>query len=168
MEPACPSSSFTRRSSRETAARRSSCSAMAASGHPSSRRSSRSSIPGSRAAGGTRAPARGGGGEYGEAWHQAGMRRRKQNVFDDFIAASEYLIQNGYTRPDRFVIQGASNGGILVGAAITQRPELYRAAICGVPIIDMLRYHLVGGGKTWIEEFGSVDDPEDFKVLYAY
>jgi prolyl oligopeptidase len=109
-----------------------------------------------------------GGGEYGEEWHKAGMLRKKQNVFDDFIAASEFLIQNGYTQPERFVIRGGSNGGLLLGAVVTQRPELYRAALCAVPILDMLRYHIVAAGKTWIQEFGSVDDPEDFRVLYGY
>ncbi|HEX6765016.1 MAG TPA: prolyl oligopeptidase family serine peptidase, partial [Polyangiaceae bacterium] len=109
-----------------------------------------------------------GGGEYGETWHQAGMRHKKQNVFDDFIASAEFLIQKGYTRPDELVIHGRSNGGLLVGAAMTQRPDLFRAVLCGVPLLDMVRYHLFGSGKTWIEEYGSADDAEDFKTLYAY
>jgi prolyl oligopeptidase len=109
-----------------------------------------------------------GGAEYGETWHQAGMRHQKQNVFDDFIASAEFLIQKGYTRPDALVIHGRSNGGLLVGAAMTQRPDLFRAVLCGVPLLDMLRYHLFGSGKTWIEEYGSADDAEDFKALYAY
>jgi prolyl oligopeptidase len=109
-----------------------------------------------------------GGGEYGETWHRAGMRRNKQNVFDDFIASAEFLIAKGYTKPDQLVIHGRSNGGLLVGAAMTQRPELFRVALCGVPLLDMVRYHRFGSGKTWIEEYGSADDPDDFKTLYAY
>jgi prolyl oligopeptidase len=109
-----------------------------------------------------------GGGEYGEAWHRAGMRQKKQNVFDDFIAAAERLIQDGITRPDRLVARGRSNGGLLVGAAITQRPDLFRAALCGVPLLDMVRYHLFGSGKTWIGEYGSADDGDDFRALLAY
>jgi prolyl oligopeptidase len=109
-----------------------------------------------------------GGGEYGENWHRAGMRRNKQNVFDDFIASAEFLIAKGYTRPDKLVIHGRSNGGLLVGAAMTQRPELFRVALCGVPLLDMVRYHRFGSGKTWIEEYGSADDPNDFKTLYGY
>ncbi len=109
-----------------------------------------------------------GGGEYGEAWHRDGMLLKKQNVFDDFIAAAEHLIGEGYTRPERLVIQGGSNGGLLVGAALTQRPELFGAVLCGVPLLDMVRYHLFGSGKTWISEYGSADDREQFKALYAY
>ncbi|WP_437957118.1 prolyl oligopeptidase family serine peptidase [Sorangium sp. So ce119] len=109
-----------------------------------------------------------GGGEYGEAWHRDGMLLKKQNVFDDFIAAAEHLVREGYTRPERLVIQGGSNGGLLVGAALTQRPELFGAVVCGVPLLDMVRYHLFGSGKTWISEYGSADDPEQFKALYAY
>jgi prolyl oligopeptidase len=109
-----------------------------------------------------------GGSEYGEAWHQAGMRQKKQNVFDDFAAVAQALVDTHATRADRLVIQGASNGGLLVGAALTQHPELYRVALCGVPLLDMLRYHLFGSGKTWIEEYGSADDPNDFKTLLAY
>ncbi|NUO51458.1 MAG: S9 family peptidase, partial [Polyangiaceae bacterium] len=96
-----------------------------------------------------------GGGEYGEAWHKAGMRLKKQNVIDDFHAVAEALIAGGYTKSDRLAIRGASNGGLLVSAAMTQRPDLYRAVLCGVPLTDMVRYHLVGAGKTWIEEFGT-------------
>ncbi|HET8647711.1 MAG TPA: prolyl oligopeptidase family serine peptidase, partial [Vicinamibacteria bacterium] len=109
-----------------------------------------------------------GGGEYGEEWHQAGMREKKQTVFDDFIAAAEFLVKEGYTRPDRLAIQGGSNGGLLVGAAITQRPELFGAALCQVPVADMLRYHLFTVGRFWIPEYGSADDPAQFKFLYAY
>ncbi|KYF50079.1 peptidase S9, partial [Sorangium cellulosum] len=109
-----------------------------------------------------------GGGEYGEAWHRDGMLLKKQNVFDDFIAAAEHLVREGYTRPERLVVQGGSNGGLLVGAALTQRPELFGAVLCGVPLLDMVRYHLFGSGKTWISEYGSADDPEQFKALHAY
>jgi prolyl oligopeptidase len=109
-----------------------------------------------------------GGGEYGEDWHKAGMLLEKQNVFDDFEAAAEYLIQQGWTSRDHLAIWGGSNGGLLVGAAVTQRPELFKAAICGVPLLDMLRYQLFGSGKTWVPEYGSADDPEQFEALWAY
>ena len=109
-----------------------------------------------------------GGGEYGEEWHRAGMLLAKQNVFDDYIAAAEYLIAEGWTSPAHLAIQGGSNGGLLVGAAMTQRPELYKAVVCSVPLLDMLRYHLFGSGKTWIPEYGSAEDPAQFKALYAY
>lgn len=109
-----------------------------------------------------------GGGEYGEAWHRAGMGRNKQNVFDDFNAAAEHLIKLGYTRPEKLGIYGGSNGGLLVGASMTQRPELFGAVVCGVPLLDMVRYHLFGSGKTWIAEYGSPEDPADFAALYAY
>jgi prolyl oligopeptidase len=109
-----------------------------------------------------------GGGEYGEDWHQAGMLDKKQNVFDDYIAAAEYLIKEGWTSQAHLAISGGSNGGLLVGAALTQRPDLYRAVICAVPLLDMLRYHLYGSGKTWIPEYGSADDPKQFATLYGY
>jgi prolyl oligopeptidase len=109
-----------------------------------------------------------GGGEYGEAWHKDGMLDKKQNVFDDFIAAAEYLIDEKYTRPERLVISGGSNGGLLVGAAMVQRPDLFGAVVCAVPLLDMVRYHLFGSGKTWISEYGSADDPSLFKALHAY
>ncbi|HEY3500607.1 MAG TPA: prolyl oligopeptidase family serine peptidase [Polyangiaceae bacterium] len=109
-----------------------------------------------------------GGSEYGERWHEAGMRHNKQNVFDDYIAVAEDLIAQRYTRADRLVLRGRSNGGLLVGTALTQRPELFRAVICGVPLLDMLRYHLFGSGKTWISEYGSADDAAEFRTLYAY
>ncbi|MCB9555132.1 MAG: S9 family peptidase [Deltaproteobacteria bacterium] len=109
-----------------------------------------------------------GGGEYGEKWHQAGMLANKQNVFDDFISAAEYLIAEKYTRADRLAIRGGSNGGLLVGAAMTQRPELFRAVACHVPLLDMLRYHRFGAGKTWISEYGSADNAEQFRTLVAY
>lgn len=109
-----------------------------------------------------------GGGEYGEAWHRAGMLERKQNVFDDFIAAAEYLIAEGYTRPELLTIEGGSNGGLLVGAVLTQRPELFGAALCRVPVADMLRYHLFTIGRFWIPEYGSADDPAQFPYLLRY
>jgi prolyl oligopeptidase len=91
-----------------------------------------------------------GGGEYGEAWHEAGMLGNKQNVFDDFIAAAEYLVAEGYTRPEQLAVYGGSNGGLLVGAVMTQRPELFGAVVCAVPLLDMVRYPKFGSGKTWI------------------
>jgi prolyl oligopeptidase len=109
-----------------------------------------------------------GGGEFGEVWHQAGMFSRKQNVFDDFIGAGEQLVKSGYTRPDRLAILGGSNGGLLVGAAMTQRPDLFRAVICEVPLLDMVRYHLFGLGKLWISEYGSAENESEFKAIYAY
>ncbi len=109
-----------------------------------------------------------GGGELGEAWHEAGMRAQKQNVFDDFIAAAEWLIANGYTRPERLAITGRSNGGLLVGAALTQRPDLFRAVVCGYPLLDMIRYHKFLVARYWVAEYGSSDDPEQFKYLLAY
>ncbi len=109
-----------------------------------------------------------GGLEYGEDWHRAGMRGNKQNVFDDFIAAAEHLTAQGYTRPDRLAIRGGSNGGLLVGAVLTQRPDLFRAVICEVPLLDMVRYHLFGSGRTWVPEYGSAEREEDFGWLYAY
>ncbi len=109
-----------------------------------------------------------GGGEYGEAWHRDGMLDKKQNVFDDFIAAAEYLIGAKYTTADKLAIRGGSNGGLLVGAAMTQRPDLFRAVICAVPLLDMVRYHLFGSGRTWIPEYGSAEEAADFKTLVAY
>jgi prolyl oligopeptidase len=109
-----------------------------------------------------------GGGEYGERWHRAGMLANKQNVFDDFHAAAEYLIAQGYTNPKRLAIAGGSNGGLLVGAAVTQRPELYAAAICAVPLLDMLRYHDFLMAKYWVPEYGDPENPEHFQWLHAY
>jgi prolyl oligopeptidase len=109
-----------------------------------------------------------GGNEYGEEWHRHGMRHEKQNVFDDFYAVAEDLQKQGFTSASKLGLLGGSNGGLLIGAAITQRPDLFRVALCAVPLLDMVRYHLFGSGKTWIEEYGSADDAEDFKALYAY
>jgi prolyl oligopeptidase len=109
-----------------------------------------------------------GGGEYGEDWHRAGMLLNKQNVFDDFIGAAEYLIQENWTSPAHLAISGGSNGGLLVGATVTQRPELFKAVVCAVPLLDMLRFHLSGSGKTWVPEYGSAEDPEQFKAIHAY
>ncbi len=109
-----------------------------------------------------------GGGEYGEAWHEAGTRCAKQNVFDDFAAAAEWLIDAGYTRPEKLAIQGSSNGGLLVGAVMTQRPELFGAALPSVGVMDMLRFHRFTAGRFWVDDYGSAEDPEDFEVLYAY
>ena len=110
-----------------------------------------------------------GGGEYGEDWHQAGMLEKKQNVFDDFIAASEWLIDNGYTTSRRLAISGGSNGGLLVAACLVQRPELFGAVLCSVPVIDMLRYHLFSIGRYWIGEYGNAEEnQEHFTFLYSY
>jgi prolyl oligopeptidase len=109
-----------------------------------------------------------GGDELGEAWHQAGMLLRKQNVFDDYIAAARYLIEQRWTSPAHLAAIGRSNGGLLVGAAMTQAPELFRAVVCGVPLLDMVRYHLFGSGKTWIPEYGSAEDARQFQALHAY
>ena len=109
-----------------------------------------------------------GGGEFGEEWHRAGMLDRKQNVFDDFIAAAEWLVDNGYTRPEKISILGGSNGGLLVGAALVQRPDLFGAVVCTYPLLDMLRYHQFLVARFWVPEYGSADDPEQFKFLHAY
>jgi prolyl oligopeptidase len=109
-----------------------------------------------------------GGGEYGEGWHQAGILANKQNSFDDFIAAAEWLIHERYTRPERLAVAGGSNGGLLMGAALTQRPELFRAVLIQVPLLDMLRYHRFLIARLWIPEYGSAEDPEQFRWLRAY
>jgi len=109
-----------------------------------------------------------GGGEYGAAWHQAGTKLQKQNVFDDFIAAAEHLIDEGITTPARLGIHGRSNGGLLVGAVVNQRPELFGAALPGVGVMDMLRFHQFTAGRFWTDDYGSADNPEEFKALFAY
>jgi prolyl oligopeptidase len=109
-----------------------------------------------------------GGGEEGEQWHHAGMLERKQNVFDDFVAAAEWLIANGWTTADQLGICGESNGGLLVGAALTQRPELFAAAVCSAPVLDMIRYERFGLGPAWSGEYGTADDPDQFRCLLSY
>ncbi|MEO1377593.1 MAG: prolyl oligopeptidase family serine peptidase [Cyanobacteria bacterium J06635_10] len=109
-----------------------------------------------------------GGGEYGEEWHQAGIKDKKQNVFDDFIAAAEWLIDNGYTKSEKLAIAGGSNGGLLVGACMTQRADLFGAALPAVGVLDMLRFHKFTIGWAWVPEYGSSENPEEFKTLYAY
>lgn len=109
-----------------------------------------------------------GGGEFGEAWHQAGMRDKKQNVFDDFLAVASWLIDNQITTPDKLAVMGRSNGGLLVGAALTQRPELFRAVVCGYPLLDMLRYHRFLVARFWVPEYGSSEDPAQFETLFRY
>jgi prolyl oligopeptidase len=109
-----------------------------------------------------------GGGEFGEEWHRAGMFEKKQNVFDDFIGAAEWLIQNHYTKPARLAIIGGSNGGLLMGAMMTQRPDLFGAIVCGAPLLDMLRYQKMLVGSWWVSEYGSADDPKQFEYLLKY
>ncbi len=109
-----------------------------------------------------------GGGEYGDEWHTAGMLDKKQNVFDDFIAAGEWLVQNRYTNPDKLACVGGSNGGLLTGAMITQRPDLFRAVICAVPLLDMLRYQNFLMARYWVPEYGSAESEEQFPFIYAY
>jgi prolyl oligopeptidase len=109
-----------------------------------------------------------GGGEFGEEWHEAGTKNKKQNVFDDFIAAAEWLIKNNYTNSKKLAAFGWSNGGLLTGAMITQRPELFKAVVVGAPVADMLRYHKFHGGRYWIPDFGNPDNAKDFRYLLKY
>jgi prolyl oligopeptidase len=109
-----------------------------------------------------------GGSEEGESWHRSGMREHKQNVFDDFITAAEYLLGHGWTTPEQLGITGGSNGGLLVGASLTQRPELFRAVVCSAPLLDMVRYEQFGLGATWNDEYGTADDPDELGWLLSY
>lgn len=109
-----------------------------------------------------------GGSEYGEEWHKAGMLEKKQNVFDDFAAAAQWLISNRYTSKEKLAVSGRSNGGLLAAVMVTQQPDLFEAAVVQVPVIDMLRYHTFTVGRFWIPEYGSAEDPEQFKFLHAY
>jgi prolyl oligopeptidase len=109
-----------------------------------------------------------GGGEYGEPWHRAGTKAQKQNVFDDFVAAAEWLIAQRYTSRAKLAISGGSNGGLLVGAAMTQRPDLFGACLPAVGVMDMLRYHLFTAGRYWVDDYGSSENAEEFAALYAY
>ncbi|MBL7111411.1 MAG: S9 family peptidase [Bacteroidales bacterium] len=109
-----------------------------------------------------------GGGEFGEEWHKAGMLENKQNVFDDFYAAAEWLIANNYTNPEKIACRGGSNGGLLVGAALTQRPDLYKAVVCTYPLLDMVRYHQFLVARFWVPEYGSSEDPDQFKYILDY
>ncbi len=113
-------------------------------------------------------PALRGGGEFGEDWHHAGMLEKKQNVFDDFFAAAEWLVANRYTQPQRLAIIGRSNGGLLMGAAMTQRPDLFGAIVCGYPLLDMVRYQKFLVARFWVTEYGSSDNPQQFPFIYAY
>jgi prolyl oligopeptidase len=109
-----------------------------------------------------------GGSEFGAGWHEAAKRTKRQVAFDDFIAAAEWLIHSGRTQPTELAIFGGSNSGLLVGAAMTQRPDLFRAVLCMVPMLDMLRYHLFNHAHVWKEEFGIADNPHDFEALHDY
>jgi prolyl oligopeptidase len=109
-----------------------------------------------------------GGGEFGEDWHQAGMRQNKQNVFDDFIAAAQWLFANGYTSPAHLAIRGRSNGGLLIGATLNQRPDLCRVAFPEVGVMDMLRFQKFPNGRFWVSDYGSSDDRDGFRTLSAY
>ena len=106
-----------------------------------------------------------GGSEFGPEWHNAAKRRNRQTAYDDFLCAAEWLIKSGRTHPKKLAIFGGSNSGLLVGSAMTQRPDLFRAVVCMVPMLDMLRYHLFDNAHLWKDEFGTADDPDDFVVL---
>jgi prolyl oligopeptidase len=109
-----------------------------------------------------------GGSEHGEEWHRAGMRERKQNVFDDFAAAGEHLVSEGWTTHAQLAVMGGSNGGLLVGATLTQRPDLAAAVVCSAPLLDMVRYELFGLGRTWNDEYGTAEDPTELGWLLGY
>ncbi|MFP5263691.1 MAG: prolyl oligopeptidase family serine peptidase [Blastocatellia bacterium] len=109
-----------------------------------------------------------GGGEFGQSWHREGVLEKKQNVFDDFIAGAEWLINNSYTNPTKLAIYGNSNGGLLVGAAVTQRPDLFQAVVCSHPLLDMIRYHRFLSARSWLLEYGCSEKPDQFKYLYSY
>ena len=109
-----------------------------------------------------------GGAEYGKKWHEEGKREKKQNCFNDFIAAAEWLIDNGYTKPSKLAIRGASNGGLLTAVCLNQRPELFGAGIVEVGVLDMLRFHLFTVGRFWMNEYGNPENPEDFNILARY
>jgi len=108
------------------------------------------------------------GGEFGEEWHRAGTRENKQNVFDDFIAAGEWLISEGYTRGSKLGCFGWSNGGLSVNAVAVQRPDLWKAVVAGAPVTDMARFHLAHGARHWIADYGSPEDPHDLNFLMQY
>jgi len=109
-----------------------------------------------------------GGGEFGEKWHEAGMKEKKQNVFDDFIAAAEWLIKQNYTSSEKLSVMGGSNGGLLIGAVVTQRPDLMKTALCQVPLLDMIRYHHSSIANIWKEEYGSAENPDEFEYILKY
>jgi len=109
-----------------------------------------------------------GGSEFGAKWHEAAKRRHRQVAFDDFVAAAEWLIQTGRTQNGKLGIFGGSNSGLLVGAVMTQRPDLFRAVVCMVPLLDMLRYHLFDNARVWADEFGTAEDADDFQALLSY
>lgn len=109
-----------------------------------------------------------GGGEFGQEWHHAGRLAKKQNVFDDFIAAGEWLIANKYTSTEHLAVMGGSNGGLLTGAMMTQRPDLFAAVVCSVPLLDMIRYPNYQIARLWMQEYGDPSKPDEFKWLYAY